>query len=719
MTVTPASGTVSAASAKSPSASLSSLPRTMPDGAVDQTPTSWASSVTPHASQQPTPTDGVSPPVSYPAIGDAFGRPRPAGLIRRISRGAQNRLRRRPSTTQTNRLRDQSAGPVLVRRRSDSTGPTDLAGDMSDLELELPSEDGAEDNSSSILTSDSVSGLGISAGRKSNASTFEGGIAPTISAVLEQGTWLTKVTKKKRKSLKFRLDPLAAKVCWAESNPAKQFYIDDVGEIRVGAEARNSREDIQVPAEQEGCWMTILYHVPERSKGRSIKTMHLIAENEFIVKLWVDALKAVERDRIEIMNALSANAEKSERSMRMAWKQAMARKRPEEEQKIAFDDAKWICRKLEINCSPDAIRMHFNESDHDLSHMLTYPQYEYFVNLFKVRKDVLAVYNTAKPSNELEMSSDSFLRFLKESQGVDVDKDRRSWEGKFDFFARNYSGRTLDTHAAASAPCSMNLQAFQNFLTSGLNNCLTATTSSETTLDRPLNEYFVSSSHNTYLLGRQVAGESSVEGYISALVKGCRCIEVDCWDGKNGRPVVNHGRTLSTEALFEDCISVIAKYAFTSSSYPLIVSLEVHCSPEQQAVMVDIMRRYFGDALLTTPVMINSSTLPSPEELRHKILIKVKSQHQLDNGNFLSTRRAQRATRPRSHSSPFISTAPLDGAVAPSTPPFESPDPRPSNTWSISRGSTASNGGLSASSSTSDSENATPSADGKKKRKGA
>jgi len=625
MTVTPASAIPSSSpSTNSPSSNLPTIvspsgTAPMSEMPVDQ-PATWQGPTPPVFSPPTTASGTASPNTSFSAMQEALGKSRTPGLIRRLSRGAHNRLRRRASTTQTNRIRDQSAGPVLARRRSDSTGTSDLNGEMSDLELEHPSEDGVDDNASSIISMEPANALGISTPRRSTGSAFEGGIAPTISSVLEQGTWLIKVTKKKRKTLKFRLDTSTAKVCWDSSNPAKQFYIDDVREIRVGAESRNSRQDIQVPADQESCWMTIVYDVVERSKGRTIKTMHLIAPNDFIVKLWKDALKSVERERIESMNALSSNPDKSERSRQMAWKAAMARKRPEHEPKIDFEDARWICRKLEINCSPDTARSYFNESDRDLVGMLNYSQYEHFVSLFKVRKDIQAVYNAAKPPEELEMSRESFYDFLTREQGLDVEKDALHWMNRFDSLARIQSSRSLDAQSAIASP-SMSLQAFQNFLTSSANSCLTSD-DTDTALDRPLNEYFISSSHNTYLLGRQVAGASSVEGYISALVKGCRCIEIDCWDGKNGRPVVNHGRTLSTEVLFEDCISVINKYAFASSAYPLIVSLEVHCNPEQQATMVDIMVKYFGESLLIVPIWTNAFTLPSPEELRNRVLIR-------------------------------------------------------------------------------------------------
>lgn len=659
-------------------------------------------------------------------MSDALNKTKGPGIIRRLSRGASNRLRRRASTTQTNRNRDQSAGPVLMRRRSDSTGASDLAGEMSELELEPPSEDGEmADNASSVVVIDSNNALGISTTpRRSLGSAFEGGIAPVISAVLEQGTFLIKVTKKKRKTLKFRLDTSTAKVCWDATNSSKQFYIDDVREIRVGADSRGSRQDIQVPAEQENCWMTIVYDVPEGSKGRSIKTMHLIAPNEYIVSLWTEALKTVERERIEIMNALSSNMDKSQRSMTMAWRQAMARSKHEADKKIDFDDALFICRKLEINCSSDTVRKHFNQADESLVGMLNYSQYENFINLFKIRKDVKAIFDSIKPVTESELSLTRFLSFLRDHQSIDPDKDMKYWETKFESFARAHSSRGFETPPTITTPLTMNLLSFQNYLSSGTNGALASITSETVTLDQPLNEYFVSSSHNTYLLGRQVAGASSVEGYISALVKGCRCIEVDCWDGKDGRPVVNHGRTLSTEVLFEDCISVISRYAFASSSYPLIVSLEVHCNPDQQAAMVEIMLRIFGEALLTAPLVTNAVTLPSPEELRNRILIKVKATEQQlqDARSLVDSANGRRAT---SHSSPFVpgtgehantwpASPSINGSIGGDASSLRSVGPlNDARNFST----TSSSSKMYQNSSSSESELATPSVDGKKKRK--
>lgn len=47
-----------------------------------------------------------------------------------------------------------------------------------------------------------------------------------------------------------------------------------------------------------------------------------------------------------------------------------------------------------------------------------------------------------------------------------------------------------------------------------------------------------------------------------ALKRGCRCVEVDCWDGSDGEPTVYHGHTLTSKILFKDVITTVKEYAF-------------------------------------------------------------------------------------------------------------------------------------------------------------
>lgn len=57
--------------------------------------------------------------------------------------------------------------------------------------------------------------------------------------------------------------------------------------------------------------------------------------------------------------------------------------------------------------------------------------------------------------------------------------------------------------------------------------------------------------------------------------------------------------------------------------YPVILSIEDHCSIAQQRNMAQHFKKVLGDTLLTKPVDIAADGLPSPNQLKRKILIKV------------------------------------------------------------------------------------------------
>ncbi|KAL7924348.1 putative phospholipase C [Trichoderma austrokoningii] len=133
----------------------------------------------------------------------------------------------------------------------------------------------------------------------------------------------------------------------------------------------------------------------------------------------------------------------------------------------------------------------------------------------------------------------------------------------------------------------------------------------------PLPEYFVSSSHNTYLLANQLYGKSSPSAYETALTTGSRCVEIDAWDNSDDidEPKVTHGFTLVSHIPFRAVCETIrdvydreqAAGNFTAGqagdpASPILLSLENHCGPQGQLRLVQIMRDVFGHRLLSEPV---------------------------------------------------------------------------------------------------------------------
>ncbi|KAG8903572.1 Phospholipase C [Tulasnella sp. 403] len=463
-----------------------------------------------------------------------------------------------------------------------------------------------------------------------------------IPTLLEKGTPMIKINKKGVKPRVFRLDAEQGQIIW-ESKKGYIVNIENIREMRTGANARNYREMMKMSIEYEPRWMTIIYLCDGK-----YKTLHVVALSLDVFKMWLSTLHQLYSLRRELMSGLG-NMERRELVwQKQYWKAADSTG----DQKLDFDEVLKMCQRLNINSDPKDLRTKFDDADTDRDGFLTFADFQKFVKLLKARPDLRELFQQYAPNGAMECIA--FENFMREIQKADAKKEdiqrlflkyaKRSPDQPPEpsNSATSPSGVTPQstpqpeavipaTPASPSPPVTMSLEGFSSFLLSSDNTPWCEQQGKiHHDMSRPICEYYISASHNTYLVGNQLVGDSTTEGYIRALLQGCRSVELDIWDGDK-EPCVYHGKTLTSKVSVREVAQAIAKYAFVASPFPVIISAEIHCKIEQQDMVAQIMKEEFGDTLVTDHLPGREhekergvSELPSPNDLRGRILLKAK-----------------------------------------------------------------------------------------------
>ncbi|XP_072108185.1 1-phosphatidylinositol 4,5-bisphosphate phosphodiesterase delta-1a isoform X1 [Mobula birostris] len=380
------------------------------------------------------------------------------------------------------------------------------------------------------------------------------------------------------------------------------FSIDDIQEIRPGHQSEGmQRYAMHLPTDR--CF-TIVF------KGRR-KNLDLVATEAKEARHWIDGLIKIKK-RDSSMN---------KRERLDQWFQLYLQKADiDKDNKMTLEEVKKFLHLMNIEVDSMHAKDLFRKCDKSKDGTIHGKEIEEFYKLLTEREEITTVFE-AYSNKEKLMSVEKLTEFLRKEQRENVPQE--------------YAAKIIKTYEVneeAKSDLFMTKDGFLFFLMSPAGDIFNQEHNKVyQDMTKPLNQYYISSSHNTYLTKDQLEGPSSTEAYISALNKGCRCVELDCWDGPNGEPVIYHGYTLTSKILFKDVIQVVNNYAFKVSPYPLILSLENHCSVEQQNVMAQHMKTILGDKLLSKIIDGKVPTkFPSPEQLKGKILVKGKRLNRLE-----------------------------------------------------------------------------------------
>ncbi|KAM9332467.1 1-phosphatidylinositol 4,5-bisphosphate phosphodiesterase delta-1a isoform 2-T2 [Pholidichthys leucotaenia] len=393
---------------------------------------------------------------------------------------------------------------------------------------------------------------------------------------------------------------------WHESKkifrPKNTFTIDDIESIRKGRQSEGFKKHTSASAEEK-CFSIFF-------KGRK-KNLDLMASSGDEANRWVCSLEKVIKN-IHNLNHQQKSEHWIINCMRKADKN--------NDKKMTLKELKHFLRTINVEIDDNYAEELFKKCDKSNSGSLEDSEIKHFYDLLTCREEIDVIYGTYAQT-EGQMSSRDLLNFLLNEQREKVtvgDALKLIEKYEVDETAKEKNHMTKDgflmylQHEDGSILNPAHKNVYQD-------------------MSQPLNHYYISSSHNTYLTADQLRGPSSTEAYIKALMKSCRCVELDCWDGDDGEPIIYHGYTLTSRILFRDVIQAIKDYAFKKSDYPVILSLENHCSVGQQKLMAHYLTSILGDALVTKPLgNCMPTSFPSPEELKGKFIIKGKRLNKLD-----------------------------------------------------------------------------------------
>uniref|UniRef100_H3CR59 Phosphoinositide phospholipase C n=1 Tax=Tetraodon nigroviridis TaxID=99883 RepID=H3CR59_TETNG len=426
---------------------------------------------------------------------------------------------------------------------------------------------------------------------------------------LLKGSDLLKVRSRNWKKTRYFKLQEDCKTMWLESkkliksNQTWLFSLDDISAVRVGRQTEGLRKSTEEQVEDR-CFSIVF-------KGRR-KNLDLIAGSDEEARRWVSSLQKL----VSNLNNLSRK-QKTEHWILSCLRKADKNK----DDKLTQSEMKNFLRLINIEVDDIYAEMLFQKCDKSKSGYLAGEEIEHFYDLLTHREEINVIYGAYARTTGF-MSPENLVEFLMKEQRekatlADANSIIKNFEPDENVKEKQLlskDGFLLYLHH----PETMILNAEHKEVYQDMS--------------RPLSHYFISSSHNTYLMEDQLKGPSSTEAYVRrALQKGCRCVELDCWDGSDNEPVIYHGYTLTSQILFKDAVKAIKDYAFQASDYPVILSLENHCSVKQQQVMAHHLSSILGSALVTSPLGDTMPTdFPSPEELRGRFLIKGKRLNKLE-----------------------------------------------------------------------------------------
>ncbi|XP_049586611.1 inactive phospholipase C-like protein 2 [Syngnathus scovelli] len=431
-----------------------------------------------------------------------------------------------------------------------------------------------------------------------------------ITAMVE-GSELKKVRSNSRVYHRyFLLDADMQSLRWEpskkESDKAK-IDVKSIKEVRTGKNTDTFRTNGTYDQISEDCAFSVIF-------GENYESLDLVANTADVANTWITGLRYLISYGKHTLNMI----ESTQNNMRSSWLgELFSEARGDNSQQITICAAVQLVKKLNPGLKNVKIELKFKELHKVKDKAGSQVTRDEFIEVFHdlcTRPEIYFLF-VQFSSNKEFLDTKDLMIFLEAEQGMAQVSEDTSAE-VIQKYEPSKEGRLRGW---------LSLDGFTNYLLSP--ECHIFDPEHKTVcqdMKQPLSHYYINASHNTYLIEDQFRGPSDVTGYIRALKMGCRSVELDVWDGPDNEPVIYTGHTMTSQIVFRSVIDVVNKYAFVASEFPLILCLENHCSLMQQKVMFQHLKKILGDKLSLDPPKPDDCYLPSPADLKGKILLKGK-----------------------------------------------------------------------------------------------
>ncbi|NXM03275.1 PLCH2 phosphodiesterase, partial [Tyrannus savana] len=428
---------------------------------------------------------------------------------------------------------------------------------------------------------------------------------------MQAGTQMIKLRGGSKGLVRFYyLDEHRSCIRWRPSrkNEKAKISIDSIQEVCEGKQSEIFQRYADGSFDPNCCFS--IYH------GDHMESLDLVSSSAEEARTWITGLKYL---MAGISDEDSLSKRQRTRDQYPCWAaggQTFDEADKNGDGSLSISEVLQLMHKLNVNLPRQKVKQMFKEADTDDNQgTLDFEEFCAFYKMMSTRRDLYLLLLTYSNHKDY-LDTDDLRRFLETEQKMTNVTKEHCLEiiNKFEPCLENKKEGALG------------IDGFTNYMRSPSGDIFNPEHYHvNQDMSYPLSHYFITSSHNTYLMGDQLMSQSRVDMYAWVLQSGCRCVEVDCWDGPDGEPIVHHGYTLTSKILFKDVIETINKYAFIKNEYPVILSIENHCSIVQQKKMAQYLTEILGDKLDLSSVHSEDSTkLPSPASLKGKILVKGK-----------------------------------------------------------------------------------------------